>query len=169
MRPLLFVSFVVMTAGCESGLARTAQVTLPPGVATSFSATGPGLLVSDLTGEPRPYLALCGQTPKSPVALSYDLGFGCLGDRAGTTETARAWAQPLPRGWDAAAICAQAPPERPSYRPLALAPTDGGVDAGVLPTDPEVTWPQGSDEGTWRRDLSPCGGLVSFELVLAVP
>lgn len=30
-------------------------------------------------------------------------------------------------------------------------------------------WAQGTDEGTWKRDLSPCGGVISFEVTLAVP
>lgn len=167
MRLLRSALLVLLAAGCESGLTRSAEVTLPLEVAKAFSPKFPGLLVSDLGGEARAYLGLCGQIPKNPLLLSSDLGFGCLEERAGTTERARAWVQSLPDGVDAAALCAQASTERSFYRAFVLPPADGGVDAGTLPTDPEPTWAQAADEGTWRRDASPCGGVVSFELVLS--
>lgn len=169
MRLLCLLSFVIL--GCESGTARSVKLTLPSSVATGFSATSPGLVVADLGNHVAAYVALCGQTPKNPVHLSQDLGFGCVGSRNGTTETARVWVQPLPSGWDAGAACAQASQDRSFYSELSLAPAavDGGVDAGVLASDPEPGWAQGSDEGTWRRDGSPCGGVVNFELTLAMP
>lgn len=169
MRRLCLLSIVIL--GCESGTARSINLTLPSSIATSFSANSPGLVVADLGSFVAPYVVLCGQTPKNPVHLSQDNGFGCVGSLNGTTETARAWVQPLPSGWDAGFACAQGSQERSFYSPLSLAPAavDGGVDAGVLASEPEPGWAQGSDEGTWRRDGSPCGGVVNFELTLAIP
>lgn len=169
---IVAVASLVLLFGCESGLSRSVAVTLPSTVATSFSAGSPGLLVSDLgnRAQPQPFLVLCGQSPKNPVHLSQDLGFGCLSTRDGTTETVRVWVAPLPAGWDADAGCAQGSKDRSFYTVLSLAPAaDAGVDAGVLAADPEAGWAQGTDEGTWRRDISPCGGVVNFEVTLAVP
>lgn len=173
MRLLSLLSFVIL--GCESGTARSVALTLPASVATSFSATSPGLVVAEFGDRIEPYVALCGQTPKNPVHLSQDLGFGCVGKLDGTTETARVWVQPLPSGWDAGAACARGSQERSFYSSLSLslslapAAVDGGVDAGVLAPAPESTWAQGTDEGTWRHDGSPCGGVVNFEITLAIP
>lgn len=169
MRRLCLLSLVIL--GCESGTARSIDLTLPSSVATSFTASSPGLVVAEIGERIEAYVALCGQTPKNPVHLSQDNGFGCVGSLNGTTETARVWVQPLPSGWDAGYACAQGSQERSFYSPLSLAPaaTDGGVDAGVLATSPEPTWPQGTDEGTWRHDGSPCGGVVKFDIILAIP
>ncbi|MDP2270027.1 MAG: hypothetical protein Q8N23_28525 [Archangium sp.] len=142
---------------------------MPGSVATSFSATSPGLVVSDLAGDVGAYLALCGQALKSPIHLSRDIEFSCLGALNGTTETARVWVQPLPAGWDATAACARSAKDREFYDVQSFAPADAGVDAGVLAAEPAATWAQGSDEATWRRDISPCGGVVSFDVTLAVP
>ena len=99
--------------------------------------------------------------------LSQDLGFGCLGKLDGTRETVQVWVQPMPAGWDAAATCA-VPHDKPFYEALLLGPADAGA-ADVLAAAPDAAWAQGQAQGTWRRDLSPCGGVVNFEVTLAVP
>lgn len=171
MRLLCLLSFVIL--GCESGTARVVDLTLPADVATSFSAAAPGLVVANLGGNVGEYVVLCGQTPKNPVQIIQDEGFGCVGARNGTTETARVWVQPLPSGWDAGAACADSAKDRQYYSRLSLAPAavDGGVDAGALALalEPEASWPQGSAEGTWKKDGSPCGGNVKFQVTIAAP
>jgi hypothetical protein len=162
MRSLLFL---LVLSGCESGLTRAATVTVPADVPPRFSATSPGLLVADLGSRVAPYVVLCGQTPKNPVHLSDDLGFGCLGSRDGTQETVRVWVQPMPAGWDVDAGCATVA-ERSYYSTLALSSGDGGLP---LPAMPEASWPQGTATGTWKRDLSPCGGALVVDVTLAVP
>jgi hypothetical protein len=169
MRSLLLSSLVLFVSACESGTSRAVKVTLPASVATSFTAEAPGLIVADLGSRAEPYVALCGQTPKNPIHLSQDRGFGCLGSLNGMNETVRVWVQPLPAGFSAAAACAQASQQREFYDQLTLVTPDGGIDGGALATAPEASWPQGTDESTWRRDVSPCGGVITFEVTLAVP
>lgn len=176
MRSLLLSSLVFAVSACESGTARAVKVTLPSAVASSFTAEAPGLLVSDLGARVQPYVVLCGQPLKNPVHLSQDLGFGCLGSLDGTSETVRVWAQPMPSEWDRAAACAAFAKDREFYRAFSVAilanadgGVDGGVDAGTPAPAPEPSWAQGTDESTWRRDVSPCGGVISFEVTLAVP
>jgi hypothetical protein len=113
----------------------------------------------------RPYFVLCGQAFKSPLQLSQDEGFGCLGERAGTSETLRVWVQPLPAGWDAAQTCA-AGEERSFYPGLHLGPAQD--NEGLAP-EPDPRWAQGSRSAQWRRDISPCGGVLSAELELRFP
>jgi hypothetical protein len=167
--PLVFVLFLT---ACESGTSRSVKLTVPESIAASFTAQSPGLIVSDLGSRAAPYVALCGQAPKNPVYLSQDRGFGCVGSLNGTSETARVWVQPLPPGWDPARACAQASQQREFYSEFQLVTADGGVegvDAGALADAPQATWAQGTDESTWRRDVSPCGGVINFEVTLAVP
>lgn len=168
MRSFL-LSLVLVVSGCESGTSRVVKVTLPAAVATSFTAEAPGLIVADLGSRVEPYVPLCGQTPKNPIHLSQDRGFGCIGSLEGMSETVRVWVQPLPAGFSAPAACARASQQREFYSDFTLVTPDGGVDGGALATAPEASWAQGTDEGTWKRDLSPCGGVISFEVTLAVP
>jgi hypothetical protein len=170
MRWVLVVLWSLL--GCESELSRRLDVTVPSGVAGGFSQTSPGIVLSDL-GSPdagAPYALLCGQTPSRPLALSQNLGFGCLSERPGlegSTETVRAWVQPMPVTWDASQLCAQRT-DRSIYDATSFGPADaGGSDS--LATAPASTWAQGSGTGTWHRDGSPCGGLLSAKLTLATP
>jgi hypothetical protein len=171
MRSLAFLSLVLVVTACESGTSRSVKLTVPASVATSFSAEAPGLVVADLGSRVEPYVALCGQTPKNPVYLSQDRGFGCIGSLDGMSETVRVWVQPLPAGWDPVAACAQASSQRSFYSEFQLVTPDGGVelDGGALAMAPEATWLQGTNEAKWRRDGSPCGGVINFEVTLATP
>lgn len=165
MRTFCLTLTVLTLAGCESGLARSIKLTVPAEVAEGFSPGSPGIVLADLGGSARPYLVLCGQQVKNPVRLSQDLGFGCLDELDGTTETVRAWVQPMPAGWDAAATCA-AQKERSFYTGLSLGPADAGEP---LAEQPEASWPQASQLAKWRRDGSPCGGVLDAELALKAP
>ncbi len=154
------VCLLLVGCACESGLARSAKLTLSAERTSPFSAQAPGAVVSDLGGQVWPYVVLCGQQPKQPVFLSQDLGFGCLDSLAGKTETVRVWLAPLPATWDAGAACATVG-NREFYGALSLGPADGG-----LAPDPDPAWPQASASGTWRRDGSPCGGVLNVQLAL---
>jgi hypothetical protein len=167
MRLLTLACAALLVSACESGMTRSLKLTIPNGVAQPFTATAPGIVVTDMGGNCAPYFVLCGQKVADPVTLTQDLGFGCLGSRDGTSETLRSWVQAMPTSWDAAATCA-AQRERPFYEALSIGPDDAGVSDRLAET-PEASWPQGSATGTWRRDLSPCGGVLNVELTLAVP
>ncbi len=182
MRWIWLAGLVVL--GCESGLSRQVEVTLPSGLAGGFSQTAPGIVMSDLGSDAgRPYLALCGQTPRQPLVLSQDLGFGCLRESPGlegTTETVRAWVQPMPASFSAAEVCAHTD-DRSFYSATSFGPDDAGesdagqsdggpTDAGeLLAPTPAPTWAQGSGTGTWHRDGSPCGGAMNAKLTVAQP
>jgi hypothetical protein len=156
--------------GCESGTSRSVKLTMPGEVPARFTASAPGLVVADLGGSPAAYVALCGQTPKSPLSLSQDLGFGCLGSNAGKEETVHVWVQPVPPGWTPAVLCSGSQADRSFYPALAPQLPDGGIaDAGAFPGAADPTWPQGTAVASWRRDFSPCGGVINFEVTLAVP
>jgi len=118
-------------------------------------------------GSALPYVVLCGHGPADPVKLVQDLGFGCLDSKEGTTETVRAWLQPMPAAWDAARTCA-AQIERPFYKGLVFDTADAG-DSGNLAGEPSADWARGSAAGTWRRDASPCGGALNVVMTLARP
>lgn len=156
------LSLVLVLAGCESGVTRSVKVTIPAELNAKFSAESPGVLVSDLGGERAAYVVLCGQGLKNPVYLSQDINFSCLGMRNGTSETIRTWVEPISA--DAGVSCAT---QREFYNAFQFGPQDGGV--GGLATEPAATWAQGSGTGTWRRDISPCGGVLSVDVTLAVP
>jgi hypothetical protein len=164
---------LALLAGCESGLARSVKVTIPDEVSGRFSAAAPGLVVSDLGAEALAYVALCGQHFSREVYLSQDLGFGCLEEaRAGRRETVRVWVQAVPSDLDGARLCAEHP-ERSFYRGFPVDLPDGGAtDGGVtsaLAGEPLADWPQGRGEGAWRRDGSPCGGVLNAVVVVTVP
>jgi hypothetical protein len=139
---------------------------VPAELAGAFTPSAPGLVRSDLGGDPETYFVLCGQAFTNPLWLTRDLGFGCMGALKGTQETAHAWVQPMPSGWDAAAVCAAVPAGRSFYNPT----TVGDADAGTaLTATADPSWLQGTDVGTWRADLSPCGGVLNTEITLAQP
>lgn len=154
--------FPLLVSACESGLLRTLDVTVPSAVSSQLSESAPAVLVSDLSGEARPYVVLCGQALKQPLVLSHDLGFGCLKEKEGVEETVRAWLEPLSALGDLTCTA-----QRDFYRSL----SGQGVDAGttVLADAPAPTWVQGSGTGTWRRDVSPCGGSLRATATLAAP
>jgi hypothetical protein len=155
-------SLVLLLAGCESGLTRSVKVTIPSEIDAKFSAESPALLVADLGSQRQAYVVLCGQGLKNPVYLSQDLGFGCLGMRDGTSENVRVWIEPISA--DAGVRCGV---PRSFFNSFEFGPQDGGV--GSLANEPAATWAQGSGSGTWRRDISPCGGVLSVDVTLAVP
>ena len=157
MRALLAL---LLLCACESGLSRSVKLVIPQEVASRFSPSAPGIVVSDLGAHPSLYLVLCGQNLKNPVFLSQDLGFGCLDTRNGTSETVRVWVDPRPLAVDAGGSCSA---QREFYSALSITTPDGG---SVLAADPDPAWPQGTTTATWRRDVSPCGGVLNAELPL---
>jgi len=162
-RLLLFLPLLFVTA-CESGLTRTVHVTIPAAIETQFTPTSPGLVVSTLTGEPEVWVVLCGQGLKQPLTLSQDLGFGCLrDDLIGAPEAMAVWIQPMAAPVDGLPCST----ERSFYRYLHADPPDAG--GFVPPGTPDVSWAQAATTANWRRDASPCGGIVSADLTLAVP
>jgi len=161
MRSFLVVSCLVLF-GCESGVARSIDVTVPAEVSARFSPASPGVVVAELGGEPWSFLVLCGESLPNPLELSQDLGFGCLGARKDTEETIRVWVQPLtvPAGPDAGIQCASS---RQFYGPMDVKGADGGT---FVVSTPDSSWAQGSGTGTWRRDVSPCGGVLNVSVRL---
>ena len=183
--PLLFL----LLAGCESGLSTVVNVDVAGGVATARSADAPGVLVTDAGGLATPLAALCGAPLDEEVTFSHDHGFGCLDEREGTEEVLRAWIQPAPEAWDFAAFCALQPH---AFRGLTLGPditgapeagdtadtarsdtaradtarsdTAAPVDNDGLLAEPEPTWPQAEVRATWKRDVSPCGGVLRGDI-----
>lgn len=151
---------LLLLCACESGLSRSVKLVIPQEVASRFSPASPGIVVSDLGARPSLYVVLCGQSLKNPVYLSQDLGFGCLDTRNGTEETVRVWVDPQPLAIDAGVTCSV---QREFYSALSLTATDGGT---VLAADPDPAWSQGLTTATWRRDGSPCGGVLNAELAL---
>lgn len=162
MRSFLVVSCLVLV-GCESGVSRSIDVTVPAEVTARFSPASPGVVVADVGGEATGFLVLCGDSLPNPLELSQDLGFGCVGQRVGTEETIRVWVQPLnvPAGPDAGIACASS---RSFYGVQDFSTADGGT---LLAAGPETGWAQGSGSGKWRRDLSPCGGVLNVSVTLA--
>ncbi|MDP2309822.1 MAG: hypothetical protein Q8P18_27635 [Pseudomonadota bacterium] len=174
-----FLPALVLLAGCESGTATVIEVDVASAIATAHGPDAPGVLVTDAGLAPINVLApLCGEPLAEPVTFSQDHGFGCLEDaQKGTQEVLRAWVQPAPEGWDFAAFCALVPH---AFRGLTLgsevtgepaagdtadtadtADTGGtGLEIPGLATEPDPSWPQGEVEATWKRDFSPCGGIL---------
>lgn len=160
MRAFVLV-VAVLGSGCESGNARVVNVTVPATVAGTFSDTARGVVVIDVDGQQFASVVLCGQQLPSPLVVSQDLGFGCIGDFEGRTESVGAWVQPMPMGW-AELPCSAS---RQFYRP-ALPAADGGT---VLSRTPQASWAQGAVEARWKRDGSPCGGVLKTSVALATP
>lgn len=161
MRTFACVVAVVLS-GCESGTARSFDVTVPSAVSGAFTDAARGVVVVQPMGEPLGYVVLCGQMLPNPLQLSQDLGFGCLGTRVGTAESIRAWVQPMPQGWNEQP-CSQ---PRTFYPPGLSATRDGGPG---LAANPEPAWAQGSTTANWRRDFSPCGGVLNAALTVSFP
>ncbi|MDP2313966.1 MAG: hypothetical protein Q8P41_13750 [Pseudomonadota bacterium] len=171
MRPSLLAPALLLLVGCESGLATVVHVEVDDAVATAHTADAPGVLVTDAApfAEVTALAPLCGAPLEDEVTYSYDFGFGCLDDaQEGTEEVLRAWVQPVPADWDLAAFCALEPTQ---FSGLAIGqdvtgepdPTDTGDTASGTPglvEAPEASWPQGDVRATWKRDLTPCGGIL---------
>ena len=154
---LVLVSLCCFLAACESGLSRSVKLTIPAAVAARFTADQPGIVVADLGSRAQAFTVLCGQGLKNPVWLTQDLGFGCLGARNATEETIRVWVDPT-RFVDAGVSCST---QREFYEALGLTSADGGA---LIAIEPDATWTQGTATATWRRDGSPCGGVLNAEL-----
>lgn len=163
--PILFSALVL--AGCESGLARVAEVSVPEDVAASYTAAAPGVLVARLGGVVRWHVPLCGQTVEDPLVLVHDQLFACLGEASGPAkgdeESIRAWVEPLPAGWPADDVCAAADMSRKRHVPK---PVPEGAQLAELAEEPEAHWPQAQGVGVWKRDGSPCGGQLRVRLTL---
>lgn len=158
VRASLLVLGVFVLSACESGLSRGVKVTVPGEVASRFTPQAPGVVVAELGGDVSPFVTLCGQALPQPLELVADLGFGCLrelGDAG--PESVRVWVQPVSP--DAGFACSE---KREYY---SRGPTV--VDGGVLAPTPEASWSQGTATGTWRRDGSPCGGVMNAALTLS--
>jgi len=158
MRTLVLV-VAVLGAGCESGNARVINVTVPFAVASTFSEATRGVVVLDVDGQQLASVVLCGQTLPALLVVSQDLGFGCIGSREGTTESVGVWVQPMPMGWADVACSAS----RQFYRPSLPAADAGTMFAGM----PQATWAQGAVDAAWKRDGSPCGGILKTSVTLA--
>lgn len=151
---------LLLLCACESGTSRSVDVTIGAALEAQFSPESRGLLVADLGGTARPYAALCGQGLRSPLALSQDLGFGCLRDRNGTEETIRVWVEPTGAGpFDCST-------QRSFYVPDGVVASDPGAKFAA---EPAAGWAQATASGTWRRDLSPCGGVLEASVTLDAP
>lgn len=154
-------------AACESGLSIQYTLTVPNELATSRSSEEPGLLrVTD--DRNHAVRVLCGQSISEVLEYSVDLGFGCLDDLRDTTEPRTAWIEPVPETWDHAELCSLPEPPNRSQG-VSIDPSITGHDGStfdVLAEEPDETWSQGTAEGTWRRDGSPCGGFLPVEITL---
>lgn len=126
----LSLSLLLGLAACESGTARSLQVTVPADVASRFSAQAPGVVVSDLTGQASPWVVLCGQALENPLFLSYDEGFGCLDATVGAQEPVRVWIEPVDAG---AFACST---QQEFYRAQPAGPADGGAPFVASSPDP---------------------------------
>lgn len=155
----LVVFVAVLSAGCESGNARVINVTVPAAIAGTFSEATRGVVVLDVGGQQFATVVLCGQTLPTPLVVSQDLGFGCIGAFEGTTESLGVWVQPMPTGWADVACSAS----RQFYRP-SLPTVDGGTQ---LERMPQAMWAQGAVDAAWKRDGSPCGGILKTSVTLA--
>jgi hypothetical protein len=160
LRNLLLLSAALLLSACESGTARVLRVTMGSGLEAQFSSGSRGLLVADLGGTAHLFVVLCGQGLNNPLVLSQDLGFGCLGDAEGTQETIRAWVEPVATETFACST------EREFYVSLGTGGGDGGAGFAA---EPLAGWAQGTTTGTWRRDLSPCGGVLNASITLDSP
>ncbi|HLT32135.1 MAG TPA: hypothetical protein VK013_18995 [Myxococcaceae bacterium] len=162
-RALLLLPLLV---ACHSGTTRMVDVTVSDEVVGAYSEASPGLLVAELGGTVAWYVALCGQAADAPFLLSKDVPYSCLGEKgsrsAGDEETVRVWIEPLPEGWDAAAICATREASE-FHRPQAAAE---GEDVAALADEPEPGWPQAEGTASWKRDITPCGGYLRLGLTL---
>ena len=78
----------------DRGMTWTAMLDVDPEVAASFDETSPGVLVTDLLGEPAPLATLCGQRLAPSLEVFYS-ELGCF--KTWEPETVTAWVQPLPR------------------------------------------------------------------------
>ena len=159
MRQLLLC---VVLVGCESGTAVVLDVTVPTSVSSAFSEGARGVLVTTTPMGTFGSVVLCGQALPSPLVLSQDFGFGCLGSRNGRSETVSAWVEPMPAGWSAAPCSVS----REFYGSLGTSSADGG---SAFAAAPQASWAQATQGSTWMRDLSPCGGNLKAALTLAVP
>lgn len=159
MRVLLLC---VVLVGCESGTAVVLDVTVPASVSSSFSEGARGVLVTTTPMGTFGSVVLCGQPLPSPLVLSQDFGFGCLGSREGVSEPVSAWVEPMPAGWSGAPCSTS----REFYRSLAVSSADGGSPFAAAP---QASWAQATQSATWKRDFSPCGGNLKAALALAVP
>ena len=161
--PLLFLA----ATACESGLSVDYTLTLASAGVGRTSIEAPGLL--RVQGATTPVVrAICGEGTERSARYVLDLGFGCLDERRGTDEQRVAWIEPLPEGWSGPALCALDPP-RFAWDGLALdeTVTGPGVDPWeALAAEPDPAWTQARGTGTWRRDGSPCGGVLAVEIAL---
>lgn len=158
------VLFPLVLLGCESGLSESYTLTVGPQTSGEYSPEAPGLLRVQTSTHPA-VLALCGQTLE-PHDYSVDLGFGCLDELRDTQEERSAWVEPMPASWSAQHLCNVDPP-RFQWDGLILdeqvtnSPDPAFND---LADAPEPGWPTATSTGTWRRDGSPCGGVLPIEL-----
>jgi len=162
-------SIVLLAAltACESGLSVDYTLTIAQSAVAATAPDAPGLL--RVHGAPDPVVrVLCGGSGQLSARYTIDLGFGCLDDLRGSTEERRAWIEPMPEGWDAQALCALDPPRfRWDGVTIDASVTGPGVDPReVLAEAPDAAWTQGRGAGTWRRDGSPCGGVLPVEIRL---
>lgn len=162
MKHISVLLLAVAGLGCESGTTRSIELTVPSSVSGAFTEAARGVVLFQPMGEPAAYAVLCGQTLPNPLVLSQDLGFGCLGTRVGMAESLRAWVQPMPQGWSEQPCSTS----KSFYEPIGSVTRDGGAGFAA---NPEASWAQASGTANWKRDLSPCGGILKASLTLATP
>lgn len=162
MRALsLLASALALLTACESGTVVSMDIAVDDAAALRFSSDAPGVLVADSTSAPaEPVEPACGQTFLEHVTYSFDFGFGCLEDKKGTTETLRAWIEPVPESWDEAAFCGLERESGPLVIPAEVA------DDPTVGSEPPDGFPSGEGEAEWKRDASPCGGAAAGEVVV---
>ncbi|MBT3221800.1 MAG: hypothetical protein HN348_22200 [Proteobacteria bacterium] len=169
MKPPCQIAFLLLLAACESATSVIVDIELDDGLASSYSADEPGILVV----RPTSYFAtavlnLCGDEPEQPIEFIHANEFSCLSDSMkGTTESVDAWIEPLPDGWDAEAFCALE--RRNDWSDLSIDDevTGDPAESGTLGLvdSPESDWPQGIGSGKWKRvAVTPCGGSAKAEV-----
>jgi hypothetical protein len=162
---------LLLLVACESGTAEVLDVEVGDAAAASFTEEAPGVLATDLGGTVAALRPVCGD-PIDAFTYVLDFGFGCLSDEAkGTKETMHAWIEPAPADWDPAAWCDATAPQ---WGSIDLAPFTGDAadtgdtgEAGSAPSPLaglDAATASATASGTWKRDISPCGGTLHAEI-----
>lgn len=156
----LLVAGFASLAACESGTTTRLDVELSAAADAAGAPAAPALLATDVTGGPRALAPLCGDGARR-TSFEWDVDFACAGRGADADVVVRAWVEQLPDGLDAARFCALA------VRDDGVVLDDALVDGGTAPLPSrERALFEGSADATWRRDLSPCGGVLEASVLV---
>jgi hypothetical protein len=164
LRGALCVLVLAVVSACESGTSLRLAITVHDDATAGFSAEVPAIFrIKTESVAPFTLGAICEENLSlNAREFIKDFGFGCLDDSlAGRDEVVTGWIEPLPDGFDAAALCANGSTLGDEIE----VPVAAGVDPPPeLPTEPDDDDAQGSGVVAWQRDLSPCGGQGRGEL-----